>query len=365
MPADKPAKLPPVRVARAVDAVRRRMRRVEQRLVPAPVAVLDQMTGAWVSRAIYTATKFGIADVLSDGPRSAEEIAGEIGANPDAVRRLLRMLASRGVFSQRTDGRFGLTPMADALRADAPASVHGIVLFFGHPNHWEHWGHLPYSVQTGRPSVDALRGKPMFEWLEDEPEFAAAFNEGMTSASNTEIEPVLAAYDFSRFSTVVDVGGGHGRLLAAILRKAPRARGILFDAPSVVAGAPTVLDAAGVADRTAVVSGSFFESVPSGGDAYVLKHIVHDWDESKALEILRNVRSAMAANSKVLVIETVIPDDDREHLSKLLDLEMLVVSTGKERTAAEYTQLLQHAGFRNTRVIPTVGPASVVESEAA
>ena len=365
MPADKPAKLPPVRVARAVDAVRRRIRRVEQRMVPAPAAVLDLMTGAWVSRAIYTATKFGIADVLSDGPRSAEEIALKVDANPDAVRRLLRMLASRGVFTQHGDGRFGLTPMAEALRADAPTSVRGIVLFFGHPSHWEHWGHLPYSVQTGRPSVDALRGKPMFEWLEDEPEFAVTFNEGMTSASDTEIEPVLAAYDFSRFGTIVDVGGGHGRLLAAILRKAPQSRGILFDAQSVVAGAPALLDAAGVADRTAVVGGSFFESVPSGGDAYVLKHIVHDWDESKVLEILRNVRSAMAANTRLLVIETVIPDDDREHLSKLLDLEMLVAGTGKERTAAEYTQLLNRAGFRNTRVIPTVGPASVVECEAA
>jgi O-methyltransferase domain len=199
----------------------------------------------------------------------------------------------------------------------------------------------------------------------DQPEFAAVFNEGMTSASETEIEPVLAAYDFSDFGTIVDVGGEHGRLLAAILRRAPRARGILFDAESVVAGAPVVLDAAGVADRTAVVGGSFFESVPSGGDAYVLKHIVHDWDESKVLEILRNVRSAMAANTKLLVIETVIPADDREHLSKLLDLEMLVAGTGKERTAVEYRQLLNRAGFRNTRVIPTVGPASIVESEAA
>jgi hypothetical protein len=205
----------------------------------------------------------------------------------------------------------------------------------------------------------------MFEWLEDDPEFAAAFNEGMTSVSDIELEPVLAAYDFSNFGTIVDVGGGRGRLLAAILRTAPQARGILFDAQSVVAGAPVVLNAAGVADRTAVVGGSFFESVPSGGDAYVLKHIVHDWDESRVLEILRNVRSAVAANTKLLVIETVIPGDDREHLSKLLDLEMLVTGTGKQRTAAEYAKLLNRVGFRNTRVIPTVGPVSVVESEAA
>jgi hypothetical protein len=275
------------------------------------------------------------------------------------------MLASRGVFTVHGDDRFGPTPMANALRADAPTSVRGIVLFFGHPYHWERWGHLPYSVHTGRPSVDPLRGKPVFELLDDEPEFAAVFNEGMTSASNTEIEPVLAAYDLSGFGTIVDVGGGHGRLLAAILRKATRARGILFDAEPVVAGAPAVLDAAGVADRTAVVGGSFFESVPSGGDAYLLKHIVHDWDEIKVPEISQNIRNAMAVGAKLLVIETVIPDDDREHLAKLLDLEMLVAGTGKERTAAEYTQLLNRVGFRKTRVIPPLGPVSVAESEAA
>lgn len=365
MTAEKSPKLPPARVARVVDAIRRRLRRAEQKMVPPPVAVLDLMTGAWVARAIYTAAKFGIADVLSAGPQSAETIAGKVGANPDAVHRLLRMLASRGVFTERADGRYALTPMADALRVEAPASVRGVVLFFGHPYHWEHWGHLPYSVQTGLPSTDALRGKPIFEWLEEEPEFAAVFNEAMTSVSNTEIEPVVASYDFSGFNTIVDVGGGHGRLLAACLRKAPQARGILFDAQSVVDGAQPILDAAGVSDRCAVVGGSFFESVPTGGDAYVLKHIVHDWDESKVLEILRNVRRAMATGSKLLVIETVIPDDDREHLSKLLDLEMLVAGTGRERTAAEYAELLGKAGFRNMRVIPTVGPASVVESEAA
>jgi len=333
--------------------------------VPPSAAVLDLMTGAWVARAIYTAAKFGIADVLSAGPQSAEFIAEKVGANADAVHRLLRMLASRGIFTQHADGRFALTPMAHTLRADAPTSIRGIVLFFGHPYHWEHWGHLPYSVQTGLPSIEALRGKPVFEWLDENPEIAAVFNEGMTSASNTEIEPVLAAYDFSGFSTIVDVGGGHGRLLAAILRKAPRAHGILFDAESVVAGAQPVLDDAGVAGRCAVVGGSFFESVPASGDAYVLKHIVHDWDEFKVLEILRNVRRAMATGAKLLLIETVIPDDDREHLSKLLDLEMLVAGTGKERTASEYAELLGKAGFRKMRVIPTVGPASVVESEAA
>jgi hypothetical protein len=220
-------------------------------------------------------------------------------------------------------------------------------------------------VQTGQPAVDSLRGKPMFDFLLDDPEFAAIFNDGMTSVSDMEIPPLLAVYDFTGGGTIVDVGGGHGRLLAAILQKWPQAHGILFDAESVVEGAPAVLDAAGVADRCTAVGGSFFESVPSRGDAYVLKHIVHEWDDSTVLAILRNVRAAMSRGAKLLVIESVVPDDNREHVSKMIDLEMLVVATGRERTAAEYAELLRTAGFRFTRVIPTVGPASIVESEAA
>jgi hypothetical protein len=358
-------KLPPASIARVVDSVRRRLRRIDQKLVPAPIAVLDMMTGAFFARAIYTAAKFGIADMLSDGPLTAETIAQQVDANPDAVRRMLRTLASRGIFAQQADGRFALTPLADTLRSDAPTSVRGIVLFWGDQRHWEHWGQLPYAVQTGQPTVEALRGKPMFEFLDDDPEFAAIFNDGMTSVSDMEIPPVLAACDFTDVGTIVDVGGGHGRLLAAILRKWPKAQGILFDSESVVEGAPAVLDAAGVADRCSVVGGSFFESVPSGGNAYVLKHIVHDWDESNVLQILRNVRAAMPSNAKLLIIESVVPDDDREHLSKMLDLEMLVTGTGKERTAHEYAELLRTAGFRCTRVIPTVGPMSIVEAEAA
>jgi O-methyltransferase domain/Dimerisation domain len=358
-------KLPPARIARVVDSVRRRLRRIDQKLVPAPIAVLDMMTGAFFARAIYTAAKLGVADVLNDGPLTAEAIADRIDANPDAVGRMLRTLASRGIFAQQADGRFALTPLADVLRSDAPTSVRGLVLFWGDERHWEHWGQLPYAVRTGQPTVEALRGKPMFEFLDDDPEFAAIFNDGMTSASDMEIPTVLAAYDFTGMGAIVDVGGGHGRLLAAILRKWPRAHGILFDSETVVEGAPAVLDAAGVSDRCSVVGGSFFESVPSGGDAYVRKHIVHDWDESNVLQILRNVRAAMSSNAKLLVIESVVPDDDREHLSKTLDLEMLVVATGRERTANEYAELLRTAEFRFTRVIPTVGPTSIVEAEAA
>jgi O-methyltransferase domain/Dimerisation domain len=363
--ADTSPRLPPVPIGRFIEAVRRQLRQVQQRMVPASTNVFEMMTGSWVARAIYVATELGIPDVLSSGPLPPEAIADKVGANPEAVYRLLRMLASKGIFARNGPGRFALTPMANALRSDVPGSLRETVLFLGHPMHWEHWGHLGYSVQTGRPSVDALRGKPMFECLDDNPELAAVFNAGMSSVSDMEIGPILAAYDFSRFRTIVDVGGGHGRLLAAILDRAPRSCGILFDSESVVAGAAVALKAAGVADRCAATPGSFFESVPAGGDAYILKHIVHDWEDPKAQAILASVRAVIPATGKLLLMEAVVPDDNREHFAKLLDLEMLVTGAGKERTAAEYRDLLAKAQFRQSRIVNTVGPISVIEAEPA
>lgn len=365
MSGDASPKLPPVRVARAVDSLRRRLRRFERKLAPPGPSVLDLITSAWVVQGVYTVTKLGIVDALRDGPRSADEIAASTGADPDAVYRLMRMLASRGIFTSQRNRRFALAPMGKALLADAPDSVRGYVLFVGDPLHWEHWGQLSESVRTGKCAIEQVRGKPTFEWLEDVPELAAVFNDGMTSISKLETPPVVAAYDFSQFGTIVDVGGGHGLLLSAILREAGNSKGILFDAESVVAGARAVVEPAGVSGRCAAVAGSFFDSVPAGGDAYVLKHIIHDWDDEKAVQILRNVRTAMNPGAKVLIVETVVPDDDREHLSKLVDLEMLVAATGRERTEAEYAELLRQAGLRHSRTVGTVSPASIVEAVAA
>jgi hypothetical protein len=298
--------------------LRRRLRRVERRLQPPGPSVLDLISTAWVAQGVYTATKLGIIEALRDGPQSADAVAAAVDANPDAVYRLMRLLASRGIFTQQRDRRFALAPMGEALRADATDSMRGYVLFAGDPLHWEHWGQLSHAVRTGRCAIEELRGKPTFEWFEDVPELAAVFNDGMTSISKMETPMVVAAYDFSGFGTIVDVGGGHGLLLSAILRESPNTRGILFDAESVVEGAPAVFEAAGVSYRCTTVGGSFFESAPCGGDAYVLKHIVHDWDDENSLQILRNVRAAINPNGKVLIVEAVVPDDDREHLSKLL-----------------------------------------------
>jgi O-methyltransferase len=365
MSADAPPRIPPVRVARAVDSLRRRLRLFERKLQPPGPSVLELITSGWVAQGVYTVTKLGIIEALRDGPQTADAIAQSVGADPDAVYRVMRMLASRGVFTSKGNRRFALAPMGKALLADAPVSMRGYALFVGDPLHWEHWGQLSASVRTGKCAIEEVRGKPTFEWLEDVPELAAVFNDGMTSVSKMETPTVVAAYDFAQFGTIVDVGGGHGLLLSSILQQARTSSGILFDADSVVASAPAVLEPAGVSNRCTAVGGSFFESVPAGGDAYVLKHIIHDWDDEQSVQILRNIRTAMNPGAKVLIVEAVVPDDDREHLSKLLDLEMLVAVTGRERTEAEYAELLRQAGLRHTRTVGTVGPASIVEAVAA
>lgn len=358
-------RIPPARIVRVVEGVRARLQSLNQKLVPAPISLLEMITASWMTQAIHAAAKLGIADVLSDGPLSADDIAKRVGAHPDALHRLLRLLASRSIFAEQSDGRFTLTPMADALRSDSPTSMRGFALFVGGREHWEHWSMLTTSVQTGEVSVPKLRGMSFFDYLETNQEFAGVFNQAMTNVSDLAIPPIIAAYDFSDFHTIVDVGGGHGRLLAAILHQAQQARGILFDLPSVTAGALPLLKEQGVADRVTIESGSFFETVPADADAYVLKHIVHDWEESKALQILDVVRRRIGANGRLLLVEIALPKSNSPHVGNLIDMEMLLSVGGRERTAAEYTGLLARAGFKQTRVIETASPESIIEAVPA
>jgi DNA-binding transcriptional ArsR family regulator len=319
---------------------------------------------AWAAQAITAAADLGIADALAKGPLPVDELASAVDADADAVGRLLRALTSRGLFRLRRDGRYELTPLGDCLRSDAEVSLRGLARFVGAPQHREHWSHLTDVIRTGRPAVPDLRGKPMFEYLADEPEFAEIFNAAMTSVSELAIAAVTTEYDFSRYDTIVDVGGGHGRLLAAILQATPSARGVLCDLPHVVTGAPAVLAERGVADRVKVVPGSFFDAIPDGGDAYVLKHIIHDWPDDDALQILSNVRKVADVGTHVLLVEFVIPGHDREFVGNWGDLEMLLVVGARERTGAEYGRLLDRTGFRMTRVVETTSPFSVVEAVA-
>jgi O-methyltransferase/methyltransferase family protein len=331
--------------------------------VPAPLALLELIESSIVTQALYTAAKLGVADTLGSGPLTADQIADRVSADPESVYRLLRMLASRSVFAERDDGRFELTPMADALRTDAPLSMRRIALLMGHPIHWEDWGHLEEAVRTGEPSLPKLRGMSAWEFFQSNPEYGAVFFAGMGNLSDLETDAVAGAIDYSRFGKIIDVGGGSGTLLAAILQKAADAKGVVF-APSSVDAAQEVLDQAGVAGRCAIEEGSFFESVPAGADAYLLKHVVHDLPEPQALQLLGNVRKAISPKGSLLLMEFVLPGTgNTPHPGKLVDLWLMLLVGGKERTSEQYRELFAKAGFRLTGVTETPAGISIVEAQ--
>lgn len=328
----------------------------------AAFAVLNLIQGSVITQALYVAAKFGIADVLGDGPLTATEIAKRVGTEPEATYRLLRALSGYSIFAEQADGRFALTPMADALRDDAPDSMRGIAMLMGHPLLWEDWGQLINSVRTGEASLPKLRGMGAYDFLMANPEYAAVFFQGMGSMSGAETDPIIATYDFSRFRKIVDVGGGRGTLIAGILQKAPSAKGVLYDAPFATADAGPVLDAAGVASRCSVENGSFFDKLPAGADAYVLKHILHDFPEGECVAILKNVREAIAADGRLLVAEYVIPGNNERHIGNIIDLWLLLLLGAKERTLPQYSELFAKAGFKLAGAVPTTSPVSVIEA---
>lgn len=355
--------MPPQRLVRTLDRVRAGLSRLHRSSAPGNIALLEPATGAWTTAALYSAARLGIADQLAAGPARAHEVAARVGADPDGVHRLMRALASRGVLAQRPDGAFTLTRIGTALRSDVDGSLRDLVLFIGHPIRWADWGHLEHSVRTGRTAFAELHGAPFFSYLAGDPEFAEVFNRAMTAGSGLADEAALARYNFSRFGLVVDVGGGHGSVLATILRRAPAARGVLFDLPSVVADAGPAFAAAAVADRVTITGGSFMDSVPEGADAYVMKNIIHDWQDDDAVRILRTIRTAIADGGRLVLLEMVLPERADSFIGLMLDLEMLVTAGGRERTRAEYANLLWRSGFRLTRVLDTVTPLSIIEAE--
>lgn len=326
---------------------------------PASGQLIHMLFGYMISQAISTAAQLGVADQLKDEPRSVAELAPAVGAQPRALYRLLRALASVGVFSEDPDGRFRMTPLAEPLRSDVPDSQRDFAIYMGSDWHWHIWEGLPYSVREGKPAFEQMHGKAIWEYLPEQPEQARIFNNAMTSLSSAVSTAVVNAYDFSAFKQIVDVGGGHGLLLTTILERNPHLQGVLFDAPRVVAGAQDVIGRVG--ERCATVGGNFFESVPTGGDAYIMKHIIHDWEDERALTILRHCREAMTEDGRLLVVEMVLPEGNTPSPGKLLDLEMLLFLHSFERTAAEYEDLYARAGFKLTRIVPTQSPYSIIE----
>jgi hypothetical protein len=334
----------------------------QSRTLPPAAQLVQMASGYWISKVVFAAAKLGLADLLAGGPRSAAELAGPTRTHAPSLHRLMRALASLGVLTERDGQRFALTPLGEALKTGAPGSARACVLTFGGPWLIAAFEKIMYSLETGRTGFEAAMGMPVFNYLAQHPEDASLFSETMVGVHGAEPQAVAAAYDFSAFKTIVDVGGATGNLLAAIVTRHPGPRGVLFDLPHVVKDAPALLKARGVESRVTIESGSFFETVPAGADAYLLSHVIHDWSEDKCLTILGHCRKAMKPDSRLLIIELVLPTGDTPHPGKILDIVMLVAPGGQERTAAEYTPLLAKAGFRVTRVVPTDSAASVVEA---
>lgn len=331
---------------------------------PSPAAVLRQvMTSYIVPQTLFVAAKLGLADQLAGGAKGGDDLAREIGADPGALRRLLRALAAIGVLVQ--DGeRYGLTATGECLRRGVPGSLHSFVLIAG-GEQYRAWGDLLHSLQTGRAAFDHAFGVGYYDYLAAHPEEAALFDESMRETGQESFQPVCDAYDFSGVTTVVDVGGGNGSLIAAVLQANPELRGILFDLPHVVRDAAPALAAAGIADRCEVVGGDFFAAVPAGGECYMLARTLMNWDEGRVLTVLRNCRRVMPPAGRLLVVEPVLPAGSVSAADAFNDLHLLVMGGGRMCTEAEFRLLLAEAGFSLTRVLPTAARMSLIEASPA
>jgi hypothetical protein len=325
-----------------------------------PETLIQMITGFWISQAIYAAAKLGIADLVKEGPQPCEKLAQATGMPPQTLYRLLRALASVGVFREGEEGCFGLTPLAEYLQTGVPSSLRAFAIMQSELQ-YRAYGEVLHSVKTGETAFNLVCGQELFPYLTQHPTAAAVFDEAMTGYTTQVAATVAAAYDFSQFGALVDVGGGYGTLLRAILQTNPALHGVLFDLPHVAEDAKKRIAAAGLTERCSIIGGDFFATVPTGGDAYLLKSIIHDWDEERAVTLLRNCHRAMAARSKLLVIEAVLPPGNTSFFHKWADLTMLVITGGRERTEAEYRALFAAADFQLTQIIPTASEMSVIE----
>jgi ubiquinone/menaquinone biosynthesis C-methylase UbiE len=328
--------------------------------IPELLQQIMRMTGGYcTSQVLYVAAKLGIADLLKEGPKTAEELASSTQTHPRSLYRLLSSSVSLGLFAQDAQNRFSLTPLGEWLRSDVPGSQRATAVTVGDLL-YRAWGELLYSVQTGRPAFEKVHRLPFFEYLSKNPEQASVFDEAM-AMHGWETTAILEAYDFSGIPVLADIGGGNGSAIIAILKRYPQMRGILFDLPGVIERAKEKIEAAGVADRCQVVGGSFLDAVSTGADAYLMRHVIHDWDDEKATQILKNIHRAMAKSGKLLIGEYVIPPGNTPSIARGSDLVMLVIAGGQERTEDEFRALFERAAFRLTRIVPTKAGVCVIE----
>lgn len=327
--------------------------------IPPQVAMFRMLNGFHVTQMLTVVARLGIADHLADGPRTAEELASATATQPDALYRVLRALANMGVFEALPDRRFALTPLGSTLRTDHPDTMRAFAMFLG-GDIYQAWADLQYSVTTGKPAFEHTFGAPFFDYLSAHPASNDIFSQAMLSAARRQIVAMVAAYDFTGAQRVVDVGGGQGMLLSAILRANPSLRGVLFDLPHVVANAGPTLSAAGVADRCEIVGGDFFVSAPEG-DVLTLSHILHDWDDEHSARILQSCAKALGPGSKLLVVEDIIEPGANDPQTLFKDIQVMILNNGRERTAAEFERLFAVAGLSLARILPTHTSTRIME----
>jgi len=331
---------------------------------PEPGEQLMQFaTGYMMSSALFTVTSLKIPDLLKSGAKSVSELAATTGSNEDALNRVMRALSSAGLFTENPARTFSLTPVSEPLCVDAPSSMRDMALWLTCPFHFQVWRELGHAVRTGETVSEKIFGVPCFDYFAKDQEVNDRFNNAMTGFSVSTIAAALEAYDFSWLAgkTLVDVAGGHGMVLTEILKKYPNTKGVLFDLEHVVTGAKPRIETQGLSGRCSIAHGDFFVAVPEG-DAYIMKNIIHDWDDEKSKAILNNIHSASRPGSRVILIEAVIAPGNEPHLAKWIDIEMLLLPGGRERTEQEYRDLFAGAGFKMTKVVPTKSPLWVIEA---
>jgi len=326
-----------------------------------PEVLMQLITSSWITNLICVAAKLGIADLLSEKPKSCVELAKATETNERNLYRLLRALASVSIFEEIENKKFKMTPLASYLQTNHEVSMRPLAIMFSEEWHWKPWQNIYYSVKTGKTAFEHVYCLKLFEYLHREPEAAQSFNEAMTVMTKMCNAAILKSYDFSLNQKIVEVGGGHGSLIASILTANPKIHGILFDLPDVAADAKNIIESENLIDRCTIIGGNFFESVPSNGDLYILKNVIHDWDDEDAISILRNCHNAMMREGEILLIETVIPPANQPSFSKLLDLELVAIAGGRERTEVEYQTLLELSGFRLADIIATSSYLNIIK----
>lgn len=329
--------------------------------LPPPMQLMQMLTGFMVSRAICAAAELGISDKLAKGPLYYTDLAKAVGANQKTLHRLMRALSAMGVYREVKPGTYALTPLSELLRADVPGSMKHLAEMMTTPSHWLPWGRFDEAVIQGISAADKALGKDVFSYYAENPEEGRVFNAAMSNFSAMTAGAIAKAYDFRGFERIVDVGGGHGMLLSTVLRHAPQAKGVLYDLPEVVEGAGEHF--ADIKDRVEVIGGDFFKAAPDSGDAYLLKHIIHDWDDERCVKILGNIANVMQPEGRVLVCEMIVPSEPGPHFSHVMDLNMLAMTPGGcERTEEHFADLFKAAGLKLAGITATQSPVNVIEA---